>query len=185
MICYYGWKTGSRHVVVLGPLTFKFPKLWIRRFSQAIFGIQGLDYNFGWLALRQALSVSFGENFTEAKWFFKKKPPYIVPCVLPLVLVNVYPTAHGVGALKVQEYLYYAYKTTGGKEWPAGFSSEFRKAFSSGPVSHTLEHEDNYALHRGEVKLLDYGASGVMELVVNHQEEFAKFLREARKYSTN
>ena len=172
MIHYYGWRTGSRHVVVLGPLTFKFPKLWVSRFFKALFGKGSMDYSFGWFTWRLSVSMSFRGNFTEAKWAFREKPSYIVPCLIPLGIVNVYPTVQGVGVPRVSEYLFHAYKTSGRNEWPAGFSQEFRKAFQTGPVSHHLESDENYAMHGGEIKLLDYGAEGVIELTTNHPDEF-------------
>lgn len=178
MIHYYGWNKGSRHVVVIGPLTFKFPKLWLNRLWHIVRRDSVKDW---WFWYKSYLGVSFGENFTEAKWFFKKKPPQIVPCMLPLVIINAYLTQKGVGALKVEECI-------GGKYDPnesvrVRFSREFWRAFSDKGASHTFGRNENYALHNGKARLLDYGAPGVMELVVNHQEEFSRFLKVVKDYS--
>ncbi|MEQ1561687.1 MAG: hypothetical protein ABL899_03140 [Nitrospira sp.] len=163
------WDKGSRNVLVLGPVTFKFPKLWLSRLAETI-------RTGTWWWYKNSLSVSFGENLVEAKWFFRNKPKQVVPCVLPLVVVNAYPTVRGVGALKVWEYINY-------EDGLRNFSTEFRLAFSNQGASHTFEHNDNYALHNGEAKLLDYGAPGVMELIVNHNEELARFLDAVREYT--
>lgn len=178
MIRYYGWKTGSRHVVVIGPLTFKFPKLWLDRLWNIVRTEPIADW---WMWYKGYLSASFGENFVEAKWFFRRKPQQIVPCILPLVIFNVYPTQKGVGALKVEECI-------GGKYDPdesvrAKFSREFWRAFSDKGASHTFGRNENYALYDGRARLLDYGAPGVMELVVNYNDEFARLLETVKKYT--
>ena len=181
MIRYYGWRTGSRHVLVIGPLTFKFPRLWIRRFFETL---MGNSFGMGWFPYRLSLRVSFCENLTEAKWFFKRnRPPQPVYCILPLVLVNVYPTAQGVGKPKVCEYLYYIWKQTGRKEWLPGLSPEFKEMLSRGGCSHHFEQNNNFALKEGVIRFVDYGTDGVMDLAVNHQAELQRLLDAVKEYS--
>ena len=176
----FKWHWGARAVLVAGPLTFKFPRFIISAFvSDFLFSIKNRQTFLIYLAFIRFWET-IKENVREASWAFKaQRPSFLVPCMVPLIFVNVYPTVSGVGKLKMKKYWYALYEERAAHRT---LDDEFHRLLTNGGCDHTFKYEDNFAItDTGDVKMLDYGALDVKELLERYPEKVRDMLLTASK----
>ena len=165
---------GARVVLVAGPITFKFPRLIIYDLLETIVRMDRILLFLTFSRFREV----FKENVREAVWTFRiNRPEFLVPCILPFIIVNVYPTTSGVGRLKIKDYWWMLEEKRVAHQLP---DNEFYRLLWTGGAVHTFKYEDNFAIREdGTIKMLDYGARDVKTLLERYPEQVKEMLRAA------
>ncbi len=167
----FKWHWGARAVLVAGPLTFKFPRLII---SDCFYAVRHHSFFLIHLVFSRFWEVT-KENIREASWTFDaQRPDFLVPCVVPLLFVNVYPTVSGVGKLKMEKFWNALWEERVAHRLP---KDEFHQLLGTGGCDHTFKYENNFAItNDGNIKMLDYGALDVKKLLERHPDKVGKML---------
>ncbi|MFH1430684.1 MAG: hypothetical protein ABIG71_04150 [Candidatus Uhrbacteria bacterium] len=169
-----------RIVLLLGPVVMKFPRinLPIGFITDVISLIQAripLRQAMGWawgsLMHHVFHQVGLGENWNEAVRYWRIRHRILVPCVIPLIIVNVYLRKRGVGN--------FTFDTCG--DFVARAAPEDRKGLLgiSCRKGHWFDDRDNFAFDRQRVWILDYGDRHIdmMQLLKCHGDQLEQLLR--------
>ncbi len=165
---------GARVVLVAGPITLKFPRIIICDLLEAIVRMDRFLLSLTLSRFREV----FKENVREAMWTFRAdRPNFLVPCILPFIIVNAYLTINGVGRLKMKEYWWLLEQKKAAHQLP---DDEFHRLLWTGGSVHTFKYDENFALREdGAIKMLDYGARDVKILLERYPERVREMFHAA------
>lgn len=162
-----------RYVVILGDFVAKVPRIRFYLSLHSLRNIHKNPYFFGhefFRVLLRGLTEGIKENVREALFWHRTHHRLVAPVLLPLVVVNIYPRAKGVGDFRIEgEEIGWKYN------FPPDASRSFRKCFMK-VDGHTFDNRNNFAHENGHVLILDYGGKGVPELIAAGAHELEDFL---------
>ena len=165
-----------RYVLEIGPFVVKVPRVRMSLYLEGGFRYwRKHAHSFNGFTGRCEVRLLLGgllENFREAGYWLKSQHRLLAPCLIPLVLFNVYPKEEGAGrflfdgdevAINLIKFI----------------KSEDRQRFW-GVIEHLDGHstgnKDNFAFDGRRIKVLDYGGPGMGTLIENFGDEFEQCL---------